>query len=1056
MKNSNFLYRLTGKSMLIFSSFLIIGSTLQTLQANPGEKDWTILQSWDLTAPGQASGLAWDGTYFYYGIYGVNGDQVYRFDPSDGNSVLQFTSTSLGDAYGMTYDGSHLWITDHVTSTAIPAFAMQFDLTGNVLQQIDLPAHYMSGIAYDDGDFWVAAYSPDPSTIYKVDNAGNVLSQFQAPDNQPWDLCRENDNLWMVDYYGDMIYKTDLSGNLLESHASENIQPSGIEYDGQFLWYLDGANGTSKIYKIDLGGAGTPQINIPVTTYNFGSIAVGDSVVWNCTVTNTGTADLEITNLVIQNAVPIFVYMPFPQLINPGNSIDIPFNFKPSEIGSLNTIVSVHSTDPVDPEIDITLLGEAVFDGLHIFVPTASHNYGTMRMNATKRWYLEIVNDGNQTLEISDITIDDDHFYLDESIIFPINIGVLESASLGIWFFPDDDIAFSAIASISHNDISQGNINVNLSGSAIDEEYPMGESLWNYTINTSWDNSVKAITPVPDISGDGVPDIVVGSEDGYVRCFNGNASGLAEVLWENEIGSVYNQNDLCIINDINSDGYDDVIAGKTGIGAVNALSGKTGVLLWSFSTQQFGDGGWIYQVWCGFDYNEDGSNDVLASSGGTAQGSRRIFCIDGITGNAIWVKFTDGPNFSVIGVEDFTGDGIPDVIGGASNANETEGKVLGINGENGNIEWFLPTEGSSVWALEQADDLNNDDIKDIIAGCSLTSRFYLINPVNGSVINSNPVGSSFILRFEKLDDVNADGYSDFALAKSGNQAIVVDGYNGNFIWDISLADQSWNIDRIEDVSGDGINDVIIGTLYSSNYCYFLDGTSGATLHSFNFIEAVDGISAMPDITGDGSWEMVAGGRNGKLYCYSGGLNSATMLADFIADETYGFAPFDVQFTDLSIGDITSWEWDFENDGIIDSYEQNPMYTFENYGIYSVKLIITNENTSDTLLKPDYITADTAVGIRAWNKPDQIKACPNPFSNETTILISNPGNGLTDLYIYNSTGHIVNVLKAAEINTDNLQFQWNGKDDQGNKLDTGIYFGKIYGNGSFHYLKLILK
>ncbi len=50
-----------------------------------------------------------------------------------------------------------------------------------------------------------------------------------------------------------------------------------------------------------------------------------------------------------------------------------------------------------------------------------------------------------------------------------------------------------------------------------------------------------------------------------------------------------------------------------------------------------------------------------------------------------------------------------------------------------------------------------------------------------------------------------------------------------------------------------------------------------------------------------------------------------LIADFIADTTFGYIPFDVQFTDLSIGDITDWEWDFDNDGEIDSYEQNPTH-----------------------------------------------------------------------------------------------------------------------------------
>jgi len=322
--------------------------------------DLTILDYWSI--PGQASGLAWDGTYFYFGIYGANGDEVYKFDPSDGSSVLLFSSPDLEDAFGMTYDGTHLWVTDHANSSSDPAYAMQFNFAGNLLDQFDLPDHYMSGIEFDNGDFWVATYLPYPGTVYKVDNAGTILTQFQYPGDQPWDLCLENDNFWFADYNDDMIYKTDINGTLLESHASENIQPSGIAFDGQYLWYVAGAETTSKIYKVDLGGAVTPVIAVPVDYYNFGNVSIGDSSVWNCTVNNIGAVDLDITNLVIQNAVPIFVWMTFPQTIAPGGFLDIPFIFKPTETGSLNTIVTIESSDPVTIEVDVTLEGEAEFD----------------------------------------------------------------------------------------------------------------------------------------------------------------------------------------------------------------------------------------------------------------------------------------------------------------------------------------------------------------------------------------------------------------------------------------------------------------------------------------------------------------------------------------------------------------------------------------------------------------------------------------------------------------------------------------------------------------------
>jgi len=78
------------------------------------------------------------------------------------------------------------------------------------------------------------------------------------------------------------------------------------------------------------------------------------------------------------------------------------------------------------------------------------------------------------------------------------------------------------------------------------------------------------------------------------------------------------------------------------------------------------------------------------------------------------------------------------------------------------------------------------------------------------------------------------------------------------------------------------------------------------------------------------------------------------LANFIAEPTYGDVPTTVQFTDMSTGNVTSWAWDFESDGIIDSTEQNPTHTYTEKRRYSVTLTVTTKDTTDTVTKPNYI------------------------------------------------------------------------------------------------------
>jgi hypothetical protein len=82
------------------------------------------------------------------------------------------------------------------------------------------------------------------------------------------------------------------------------------------------------------------------------------------------------------------------------------------------------------------------------------------------------------------------------------------------------------------------------------------------------------------------------------------------------------------------------------------------------------------------------------------------------------------------------------------------------------------------------------------------------------------------------------------------------------------------------------------------------------------------------------------------------------VASFSATPTSGFAPLTVVFFDdsISYGDeIVSWAWDFNNDGIVDSNEQDPNYTYTAEGTYTVSLTVTDAyGSTHTETKAGYI------------------------------------------------------------------------------------------------------
>ena len=76
-------------------------------------------------------------------------------------------------------------------------------------------------------------------------------------------------------------------------------------------------------------------------------------------------------------------------------------------------------------------------------------------------------------------------------------------------------------------------------------------------------------------------------------------------------------------------------------------------------------------------------------------------------------------------------------------------------------------------------------------------------------------------------------------------------------------------------------------------------------------------------------------------------------ADFTAEPRVGVGITTVHFTDKSTGNVTSWAWDFNGDEVIDSYAQNPTYTYTTNGNFTVTLYITTPNCEAKVTKPGY-------------------------------------------------------------------------------------------------------
>jgi len=81
--------------------------------------------------------------------------------------------------------------------------------------------------------------------------------------------------------------------------------------------------------------------------------------------------------------------------------------------------------------------------------------------------------------------------------------------------------------------------------------------------------------------------------------------------------------------------------------------------------------------------------------------------------------------------------------------------------------------------------------------------------------------------------------------------------------------------------------------------------------------------------------------------------------------------------------------------------------------------------------------------------------PNPFNLTTTIRYEIPNKSLVNLIIYDTTGRVVRTLKNGYQPAGVYEIQWQGHDDSGKPVSSGIYFYQLKTNGYIQTKKMIL-
>lgn len=223
-----------------------------------------------------------------------------------------------------------------------------------------------------------------------------------------------------------------------------------------------------------------------------------------------------------------------------------------------------------------------------------------------------------------------------------------------------------------------------------------------------------------------------------------------------------------------------------------------------------------------------------------------------------------------------------------------------------------------------------------------------------------------------------------------------------------------------------------------------------TLDSEKFQIMNEGLTLIPQYTYSFTPEEIAAGY--QIYSLAEDLNGDG-ITDFYVLAYHG----ENQRQSFKIFDITTGNILFEKNEALFSFSYPSLLDADNNSVLDCIVIKYDFPFNNQYYYEIYSTGVTTAGNDKILNP-QFKLnqnFPNPFNPTTIINFSLEKESAVSIDIYNVTGEKVKTLINGIEKAGSHSIEWNGTDNFGNKLPTGVYFYRLNAKDFSETKKLII-
>jgi hypothetical protein len=157
-------------------------------------------------------------------------------------------------------------------------------------------------------------------------------------------------------------------------------------------------------FKVTLHGNATQAlVSISPAPLSFSNVAVGQSSTQTATITNAGTANLQLKGASITGGGFSLSGLTVPQMIPAGQSVSFNVQYAPTAAGSSSGSVSLVDNAPASPQ-SLMLAGTAVATNGTLSASPSSYNFNSVVVGSNSQQTITLTNSGATTITINQVS----------------------------------------------------------------------------------------------------------------------------------------------------------------------------------------------------------------------------------------------------------------------------------------------------------------------------------------------------------------------------------------------------------------------------------------------------------------------------------------------------------------------------------------------------------------------------------------------------------------------------------------------------------------------------